>query len=1383
MIIPEGYEGYEGPEATMNREMLEELEYELPAIPINEETTTPYNERHPQELEKVRKKLEISEENQRKLDERMRLERAKKIHTRVKSFKDDGTKQTFKTGQPITVGYLHGTESAPDMGERFGQDIEPAGRYLNITKKDPYPREGMEVGNITFQSPLILEWNAYGQTGWKQVLSNAYGGLTGKELSQAIRDDGFDAIITVDKSPGKIKAKQFVAEVVDLTMFKQRTREEIKLGIEESLQNEEIQKADEALSEDQEVLEDIETFEREQKAEETAPVDPVQALSPLASPVELSLVESEEVEEINYLLPTEQAAARKDLAEERAKENFVEQLKRETEQELFEKWKDEFVADTLTEEEQAIVDAVGTPTPAESELMDLQLRLSLNNLSKSTRGRVYPHAPYDKKRMEVVREKARGERAVINERIKGLKKTAAAERKGRRKIAELNKRIKKMQDKINDVLAQREEDILQLKINYEQRIEQLKLEAKEKIATQTKQRINAIKQKFEERKNLRAAIRELEELRDMLPKKIRGDLRGFGPLTNIVSAEKQRAFLDKAALRVEELLDNYTLRQNQQALSKLVKKILKMKRLPKEMEIFQDIRKYGEMFRDDAVAEAEKIQAQKRQLEREEVEKIFLLKTFGGKLNPKETIGFTGVEMRLAREEAEYIIRERRHRMKNRMELDQFRRNRLRELAILEMIKPDDRVLTQRELDKMEQQRGLIKRAIREVDDWAINRHSGLEMLLDNLKIKDARFTGFFQDNIVTPVFQAQMRTEMMNRSTLTNLGDFIIKEIAPEKGVTRKGKILQLVKAWSKKTTNHNIFYVHNGRYGKYDISKWEAITMWMQWQDSTLRPTFDKMKINEDTIANVEDFIGEDGINIGKYLLEQYKVVGQNLRKTVANVDNYIIPILDNYSPVSRIVNGEIEDDSMTLTDMEQTRKVSEKNRSLIFRTKNTNELAFKPANEVFAQHTYQMNHYLNFARIAKDMRAIFGNQEVRRAVNQRSGGGEAMKLVDGIVDDILRGGIDRAKYDAWANAMIRNLAVSKLSLNMTSALKQLGSIPAYANEMPAKDWVKYTAEFWADPAETAKTLWNTDYIRNRLSSSYDRDLRNLAKQSTEQAILNLRNWRDRLMFLTRYGDVGAIILGGGAYYNYIYDQQMAKHGDEVRAKAVAEQKFAEATDRAQQSSQTFAQGYWQRGGSFVKLFTMFMTTPIQYHRITWNAVKAAHQGRISWKEAGKTVFIFHVLLPQIFTAMGSAFIGLWSDDDDEVEAFWNRQKAALAVGNLNSIFMFGEGISALGSLFFEEDVEFMIKQSIPILDEIGSLVMGGYKFKEYFMGDQENDDLAEGIDNMASGLLSFFGIPYDPIKTQLDGLWEYATGETDHPWLRAMGYSDYAIFEDDE
>jgi hypothetical protein len=112
-------------------------------------------------------------------------------------------------GKPIP--YMHNTEKSPDMGERFGQHLEPAGRYVVEKTPGSYLNKGWEEGTVTFQHPKIVNFGGGYQdaSNWKQVLSNQYNGLTGADLSHALIRDGYDGVITLDKSGN-------TQEIVDL---------------------------------------------------------------------------------------------------------------------------------------------------------------------------------------------------------------------------------------------------------------------------------------------------------------------------------------------------------------------------------------------------------------------------------------------------------------------------------------------------------------------------------------------------------------------------------------------------------------------------------------------------------------------------------------------------------------------------------------------------------------------------------------------------------------------------------------------------------------------------------------------------------------------------------------------------------------------------------------------------------------------------------------------------------------------------------------------------------------------------------------------------------------------------------------------------------------
>jgi len=102
----------------------------------------------------------------------------------------------FETGKEVLVPYMHNTEKAPDMGGRFGQDIEPQGKYVILDEmgmNETVVPPGWKKSAQILYNPLVLDWKD-----WKQRLSSFYGNLTGKNLSDALKAEGFDGIVTID---------------------------------------------------------------------------------------------------------------------------------------------------------------------------------------------------------------------------------------------------------------------------------------------------------------------------------------------------------------------------------------------------------------------------------------------------------------------------------------------------------------------------------------------------------------------------------------------------------------------------------------------------------------------------------------------------------------------------------------------------------------------------------------------------------------------------------------------------------------------------------------------------------------------------------------------------------------------------------------------------------------------------------------------------------------------------------------------------------------------------------------------------------------------------------------------------------------------------------
>jgi len=121
-----------------------------------------------------------------------------------------------KDSEPFKFSFIRNTTKSANYGKRFGQDVEPHGRYMVVgDKKYIEGDKNWEHGIIEFKKPLVIDFGAgYEETSnWKNVLSNRYGGKTGASLTKAIKKDGYDGIVTISESQGT----KYTSEVLDLT--------------------------------------------------------------------------------------------------------------------------------------------------------------------------------------------------------------------------------------------------------------------------------------------------------------------------------------------------------------------------------------------------------------------------------------------------------------------------------------------------------------------------------------------------------------------------------------------------------------------------------------------------------------------------------------------------------------------------------------------------------------------------------------------------------------------------------------------------------------------------------------------------------------------------------------------------------------------------------------------------------------------------------------------------------------------------------------------------------------------------------------------------------------------------------------------------------------
>jgi hypothetical protein len=216
-----------------------------------------------------------------------------------------------------------------------------------------------------------------------------------------------------------------------------------------------------------------------------------------------------------------------------------------------------------------------------------------------------------------------------------------------------------------------------------------------------------------------------------------------------------------------------------------------------------------------------------------------------------------------------------------------------------------------------------------------------------------------------------------------------------------------------------------------------------------------------------------------------------------------------------------------------------------------------------------------------------------------------------------------------------------------------------------------------------------------------------------------------------------------------------------------------FEFAARQSQQASSVADLSMLQQQSPMWKLFTMYKTSPLQYHRKFVNATRdLVWDHRNNWKENIKTMVIYQGVLPQLFQLVGNGF--QW-DGKDQLEA--------LAWGNFVAIPIAGDAARGLYNSFYHRGYDYQ-------MSPIAGTVDMGY---DAIMNSKEGIEAIKEINNMSfselwgylDGAMKFAGhmtgTPVDAVHNTVAGVAEAIEGEASYPARRIIGWSSGRLEDD--
>lgn len=654
----------------------------------------------------------------------------------------------------------------------------------------------------------------------------------------------------------------------------------------------------------------------------------------------------------------------------------------------------------------------------------------------------------------------------------------------------------------------------------------------------------------------------------------------------------------------------------------------------------------------------------------------------------------------------------------------------------------------------------LAKKAALGFNNWAGTFRTKLLTVFEN---SNAEATESFLDTAAS-LFEESRNFAQGRAKAIQDVTEAITKRT----GLSKKQLMSKMSKD-SSEVIDLGVFEHADGKRRRIEMTRSEMRKRYMELQDESLRDTLFDPKGNGYTQAIENAVLAELApvdLQIAEAQLDFYDNYYNRINEVYRRIYNVNLPKISRYSPIRRQVfdNASVGEFLQGITMQGSTAPKGTKSR-----TASRAPLKQQGDFEVLLSHTYEMEYFVAFAEKVNYMRRLFGDRDIQKQISDNAGE-SFLKSINRDLEYFARKGNEVSVLGEQSlRTLVRNFGFAQLAAKPQIGLKQLTSFPAFIKGVKTADFTAGLVEFAANPRKALSVLKESDFFSQR-GIDIDRDFSDIVNDKSKLNFLGRRPGILKFLMLPiQLGDKGAIAIGGYAHYKAKL-KAGATHEQALRS-------FELLANRTQQSSDIDQLSELQRSNSVIsRLLTQFMSSPNALARAEYEAIVNFSKGRIGVGEFAKQFFIFHILIPNLFTLMANGLN--WRTED---------QLQATLLGQAVGIFLIGDVIESVVSAAITGD--YFDPEIRHPLDFVAQLIDFGLELRD---GDVELEDFWEATsatDKLLRAGGSLTGVPIKTLRDRLYGLSTLATGDSAEDaktgFALYLGYSPYVvdkkIFED--
>ena len=680
--------------------------------------------------------------------------------------------------------------------------------------------------------------------------------------------------------------------------------------------------------------------------------------------------------------------------------------------------------------------------------------------------------------------------------------------------------------------------------------------------------------------------------------------------------------------------------------------------------------------------------------------------------------------------------------------------------------------VSEREKNEVQKRiRTSIKNIFSKIEEYVFGSAEAIDGLMDRIDNLPGDVFGGITQKLVTDKVDASSRAykgRMLGFDNLLRdtLREYYGKDWAKKSRRFRRDKFeFEISQGIIKRYTQDQMYYLYN------------------QYKDPSSHPAFQNMfgKDYAKVMKEIENTLEPEVKEFADWQVDVYfPMVYSHYNKTYKKIYRTNMPWSQYYS--GRLFREGIEPTPMDLLANSSVYNTAVGSPSTLLRQNSKAKILPMNGTDALITYTKDMEYFAAYAETVRDINKIFDNPYIKSAIKEIHGD-FTFKLIDDMIKKVAAKGRNDSKVAWLLNTMNTAFIFARLGLSPVIMIKQLTSIPTYAIDIGAGNWIKFAAKNKSEQAKVWKEVRdNSVYMQDRRNNSILRQIESYSESSKSEFLPEQTGiWiEDFLMWTTKFGDRMAIMLGGLPNYSYYKSEFKKKNPNATEQQSIdyAIIKFERDTKRTQQSSDLQDKDYLQT--SDLRAFNMFMTTPKQYLRKEIKNVRNLKRkltamdrkaGKGTFTQNASSLLMYHSVMPMLFQFITNGLPGLLSDWDDEDSSDMLR---AAMLGNLNAIIIGGEILASIADSIQGKPWANEVT-SIPIFEIFNDLKTKVFNVVEAKTKEKREKATYELIQSIATTV----GIPANQVKRALNNYPKLTESKDFGEFiLRLLNYSDYQI-----